>query len=169
MKYLITTFFALIFTYPVHAQTAEETRTINGIITALYEVISGPAGERDWDRFTGLFTDNAIMGSVGKNSEGVEVYRKMTPGSYAERNGPFFLENGFWETEIGRTVDRFGSVVHVFSAYQFVVGDDPDGEVARRGINSIQLIHEADRWWIASIQWTSETEDNPLPPNMTGK
>ena len=33
-----------------------------------------------------------------------------------------------------------------------------------RGINSIQLVNDGKRWWIASVAWDTEREDNPIPP-----
>ena len=32
-----------------------------------------------------------------------------------------------------------------------------------RGINSMQLLKDGDRWWIVTIYWDSERPDNPLP------
>ena len=168
MKQTIRIIIALCFALPLTAQD-NDLATIDGMITELYAVISGPAGERDWDKFKSLFTENATMGAMTQNSEGKQVYRAMTPTSYVANNGPFFKENGFWETEIGREVHQFGELAHVFTAYQFVVGSDPNGEVATRGINSVQMIYEKERWWIVSIQWNAERDDNRLPAAILNK
>ena len=32
-----------------------------------------------------------------------------------------------------------------------------------RGINSIQLVRDGKRWWIASVVWDTERPDNPIP------
>ncbi|MGK0428346.1 MAG: hypothetical protein ACJAUR_002467 [Ulvibacter sp.] len=32
-----------------------------------------------------------------------------------------------------------------------------------RGINSIQLLDDGNRWWIVNIYWTQESEENPIP------
>ena len=32
-----------------------------------------------------------------------------------------------------------------------------------RGINSIQLFHDGDRWWVVSVLWDNERPGNPLP------
>ena len=168
MKYLIALCLSVSLVHNSAAQ-ASDVVSIDAIITALYNVISGPAGERDWDRFRSLFKDNAIMGAVGQTRDGQLVYRSMTPESYIENNGPFFKENGFWETEIGREVHQFGELAHVFTTYQFVVGSDPKAPPARRGINSVQLVYENDRWWIVSVQWNSEREDNQIPAARINK
>jgi len=33
-----------------------------------------------------------------------------------------------------------------------------------RGINSIQLFFDGERWWIVNIYWQHENADAPIPP-----
>ena len=146
-----------LFVFPTYAQDHDLT-TVDGIIEALYASISGPAGDRDWDFFRSLYTPNAIMGAMTAGPDGKLVYRGMTPDSYVERNAPFFKQNGFWEKEIGRNTIEFGELVHVFSAYEFKAERNGE-EIKQRGVNSVQLVKESDRWYIVSIQWNSERED----------
>jgi hypothetical protein len=146
----------------------EEFKTIDGIVKALYSSISGPAGERDWDYFRSLYKPNAIMGAISPNPDGALEYHSLTPEDYIAKNGPFFLKNGFWEKEIGREVQRFGEVAHVYTAYEFEM-KGKDEVVKRRGINSVQLVFDSDRWWIVSIQWDSERDGNTIPASMLNK
>ena len=88
----------------------------------------------------------------------------MTPQEYQEQNAPVFRQMGFFEEEIGRTVDRFGNMAHIWSAYQFKTRQD--GEAEQRGVNSIQLVHDQNRWWITNLLWNSETPENPLPEEL---
>lgn len=125
----------------------------------MYEIISGPAGERDWERFYSLFTPEAKMAAVGTKSGEIE-YFTMSPQEYQERNGPVFMQTGFFEEEIGRTVDRYGNMAQVFSAYQYRL--KKEGPVNQRGINAIQLAYFQDRWWIVSLLWNAE-EDQEIP------
>jgi len=37
-----------------------------------------------------------------------------------------------------------------------------------RGINSIQLMKHADRWWIVTVMWDQERPDNPIPARYLG-
>ncbi len=137
--------------------------SVDAIVAAVYDVISGPAGQaRDWDRWRSLFLPAARLVAVGVDQEGETTYRVMTPEDYVERSGPFLEENGFFESEIGRTQEDFGPVVHLFSAYQSKrTAQDP--EPFARGINSFQLLHDGDRWWVLTIFWTSERPDLPIP------
>jgi len=54
---------------------------------------------------------------------------------------------------------RFGNLVHVFSTYEFRAR--LDGPVRGRGVNSIQLFWDGQRWWIASATWDNERPGNP--------
>lgn len=146
----------------------EEFKSIDGIIEALYSTISGPAGERDWDYFRSIFVPGAVMGAVAENEEKNLFYSALTPESYIKNNGPFFLKNDFWEVEIGRETQQFGGVAHVYSAYKFEA-KGKDTTINKRGINSIQLVFDSDRWWIVSLQWDSERPDNQIPAEMLNK
>ncbi len=141
--------------------------SIDAIIAALYDVISGGPGKRNWDRFQSLFAENARMGAVGRGQDGSLTFRSFTPDMYVEQNGPYFEENGFFEKEIGRKVQRYGEIVNVFSAYATLA--EEGGEVRRRGINSIQLAFYRNRWWITHIQWNAERDDLPMPADMVEK
>jgi hypothetical protein len=86
----------------------------------------------------------------------------MTPQEYRESSGAMLEERGFYEVEIGRTVEEFGNITHAFSAYSSRwTPEDP--EPFARGINSIQLLEGTDRWYVLSIFWDSETPQNPIP------
>lgn len=144
--------------YQRPAAAPEDVESVDAIMAAIYDVISGPAGEpRDWDRFLSLFHPDAKLIPVGQNGA---VF--ITPEGYVERGTASFAENGFFEYEIGRKTERFGDIAHAFSAYAAKRNAD-DAEPFMRGINSFQLLHHGDRWWIVNIYWQAETEDNPVP------
>lgn len=138
--------------------------TVDGIVAALYDVISGPADQkRDWDRWNSLFIEGARLISVGVTPDGGVVrYRVLSPQDYVDLSGPYLEENGFFEREIHRESQRFGQIAHLFSTYESRhTASDPDP--FQRGINSIQLVNDGHRWWIATVMWDSERPDNPIP------
>jgi hypothetical protein len=154
-------------TGPVAATADVE--SIDAIIAAVYDVISGPAGERrDWDRFRSLFVPGARLIPTGRAADGTVRHRVMTPDEYATTSGPVLEERGFFEAEIGRTTERFGNIAHLFSSYDSKQ-TLADPEPFARGINSFQLLYDGARWWIVSIFWDSETPDNPIPPRYLGQ
>ena len=140
-----------------------DVESIDAIIAALYDVISGPAGEpRDWDRMRSLFYPTARMLPVQRARDGRTVVRAITVDDYIERSGPSLVQRGFTESEVARRADRFGDVAHVFSTYRGCAG----GETVTTGVNTIQLVFDGARWWISSIAWSAETADLELPSGL---
>jgi len=133
------------------------------VIKALYDVISGPVGPRNWGRFRSLFHQDAFMAAFNAKRE----LRKFSPIQYVQNNGPFFMQASFNEKEIGRKVNQFGNVAQVFTAYEFNAGTTPP--MTKRGINSIELIKEKGRWFIMSITWDEESKDQPIPSMYLNK
>jgi hypothetical protein len=70
--------------------------------------------------------------------------------------------SSFSEKEIGRKIDSFGKILHVFSSYETTMRIK-DTIINRRGINSIQLFYDSGRWRISGILWDDERLDNPIP------
>ena len=147
---------------PGHAQALpEDVESLDAILSAVYDVVSGPAGARDWDRLESLFYPE--FGRLMPCADGPAgaVVENLTPRDYQAHTGAFFAENAFYETEVARTVERFGHIAHAFSTYE--TRSTPDAEPFRRGINSIQLFHDGERWWVLSIVWDAETPAQPIP------
>lgn len=136
--------------------------TLDGIVEAYYDVISGPPGQaREWSRDSSLYIADIRFVSMGF-ADGRPVPSVMDHGTYARQSDPYFVKNGFFEQEIHRETRRFGNIAHVFSTYQS--RNTPDGPVIARGINSLNLFWDGSRWWIASATWDEERPGNPLPP-----
>lgn len=135
--------------------------TIEHIIAAVYDVISGPPGLRDWDRFRSLYYPGARMIPSRRDDKGSVVARVNTPDEYAARAQEFFSKEGFFENSIANRTEVWDHMAHVWSTYEsrHAKGDQPFA----RGINSFQLIHDGKRWWILSVYWEGEDKDHPLP------
>lgn len=137
--------------------------SIDQIMKAVYEVISGDAGQkRDWDRFRALFHKDARLIPAGKNKEGAVSARAFTPEEYIARSSPFMEKEGFFEKEIARRIDVYGNIAQAFSTYEAFHKTD-DKKPFMRGINSFQLLNDGKRWWIVTIYWQAETPENPIP------
>jgi len=119
--------------------------SIDGIINAYYEVVSGPAGESvDAARDRFLHHPNAWVSIAGKDSDDAPTVTVMTLADYHGDNAPRL--QGFYEKEVGRVVSRSGNMVHVWSSYTSALTED--GEPYTRGVNSITLFFDDSRWWI---------------------
>jgi hypothetical protein len=135
----------------------------DAILAAVYDVISGPPGPRDWDRFNSLFAPGARLIPVGPKKDGTGISATvMSPLDYSTRAGSYFLKNGFVEREASRKTERYGDIMQVFSTYESR-HDAKDEKPFARGINSFQLYYDGTRWWVVTIMWQEETPNNPLP------
>jgi len=143
---------------------ASDVQSMDAILAALYDVISGPIGQaRDWDRMRNLFVPGARLIPTVYRPDSVPTLRNLSVEDYITRAGPMLEKNGFFETEIARQVERYGGVVHAFSTYESRhKADDPTPFM--RGINSIQLFNDGQRWWVVTVFWEGERPDNPIPP-----
>lgn len=158
-----------VVTAPPPQARPHDVASVDAILAALYDVISGPAGQkRDWDRFNGLFAPGARLIPTSRRPEGVHGLRVITTQEYAALAGPRLEKDGFFEREIGRRTEQFGAITHVFSAYDSKRAAT-DSVPFARGINSIQLLNDGRRWWIVTIYWDSERADNPIPPQYLTK
>ena len=128
--------------------------TLDGILRAMYEVISGPAGQqRDWARFRSLYLPaSRLMPVVSAGAKQPHV-RVLTPEDYIRRVEPIFAGEAFWERETSRQVETFGRVAHVLSHYESL--RDPAGPPFETGTNSVQLFYDDARWWIVSVMWNT--------------
>ena len=140
-----------------------DVESIDAIVLAVYDVISGPAGEkRNWDRMRSLFIDGARLIPTGRRQDGKGGHRVMTVDDYITGSGSWLEENGFFETEVSRRTDRFGNIAQVFTTYESRRAAD-DAAPFMRGINSFQLWNDGDRWWVVTIFWENETPGTPIP------
>lgn len=140
--------------------------SIDAIIAATYDVISGPAGEkRDWNRERSLFVPGARLiptATVPGKTDVDLAPLVLDVEGYIARVEPLFEKEGFYEKEIARRVEQFGRIAHVWSTYESR-HDPSEPEPFMRGINSIQLFNDGKRWWILSIYWQHESKQHPLP------
>ncbi len=139
----------------VSAQPAprpEDVATVDGILRAYYEVVSGPAGEAaDVARDRSLHHADAWVAIANVDRSGTPSVRVMTLGQYHGDNEP--RQAGFWEWETDRTVTRSGNMAHVWSSY--ASARTQGGEPFTRGVNSITLFHDGERWWIMGWMFDS--------------
>ena len=145
------------------ANTAD-VASIDAIIGAAYDSISGPAGQkRDWDRERTLYYPGARLIPTAKPGTNSGLAPQILDvDGFIARVEPYFAEHGFFEKEIARRTEQFGHIAHVWSTYESRHNPD-DPEPFMRGINSIQLFYDGSRWWIVTIYWQQESADNPIP------
>jgi hypothetical protein len=141
----------------------------DAILAATYDVISGPPGQRDWDRFRSLFLPGARLAAVipGKDGAGLSA-RSFTPEEYITFGDTYFQKNGFFEREASRHADRYANIMQIFSTYESR-HDTKEPKPFARGINSFQLFFDGKRWWVVDIYWQEESPDAPIPEEFLTK
>lgn len=139
---------------PIAAQETrpEDVSSIDGIIRAYYEIVSGPAREApDAERDRSLHHPEAWVAIAGANPEGEPTVNVITLDEYHGTNQP--RQQGFWEWETDRVVSRSGNMAHVWSSYASARTEG--GEPFARGVNSITLFFDGARWWIMGWMFDS--------------
>jgi hypothetical protein len=138
----------------------------DAVVKALYESVSFvPGRQPDYNRLRALFHPDArVVPPRTEQGAGLEI---LDPDTFITRSREYVVTSGlerkgFCEKEVARRTGVFGSMIHLFSTYESRhTMNDP--EPFQRGINSIQLVKDAHRFWIISILWESEGPGNPIP------
>jgi hypothetical protein len=149
------------------APRPEDVATIDGMIKAYYEVVTGPAGQpRDWARDRSLYIKDLRFVIVDYDKSGQPAPKIVDHQQFVDSSNASLMK-GFVEKEIHRVTERFGPIAHVWSTYE--TRQTETGPIIKRGINSIELFWDGKRWWIANAIWTDETKDNPIPKEYLPK
>lgn len=161
--YQLFLFASLLFVQPMLAQDfSKDTETIESTMQAVLDVISGPAGKKiDVDRFRNLFRGDVKFLIRSKTKDGQLVIRESSVEDYAKNIMPRIEAQDFFETVGTLTIDRYGDIAQVFMVYE--TRRTATGEPFDKGINSFQLIHDQNRWWVVSLMWQAESSGVPIP------
>ncbi|MEP6494268.1 MAG: hypothetical protein ABJF01_16415 [bacterium] len=135
-----------------------------GVVLAGYALISGRATEtRDWALFRSLHAPNARLMPVSTTGDDVAV-ESFDVDAYIDSRTTMLAAADFFEQEVARRVNRFQDVAHVWSAYEARRAHDADPFL--RGVNSVQVVHRAGRWWILTVFWQAVAPDAPAPDDF---
>lgn len=145
----------------VPAAKHDDVKSMDAILAAIYDVISGPAGTRDWSRFRSLFLPQARFTEVATGPDGAKMVLTWNVDEFVRDAGEVFSKEPFYEKAIVNKPQSFGNVAQVFSSYES--RRSPTDKPFERGINSIQVLNDGTRWWVLSILWDTERAANPLP------
>ncbi|MGA7168713.1 MAG: hypothetical protein WBX08_06160 [Candidatus Sulfotelmatobacter sp.] len=145
----------------IPAARPEDVKSMDTILSAIYDVISGPIGGRDWNRFRSLFLPQARFTEVSTRPDGSKVVLTWSVDEFIRDAGEVFSKEPFYEKAIVNRPESFGNITQVFSSYES--RHSPTDKPFERGINSIQLLNDGNRWWVLSILWDTERAGNPLP------
>ena len=141
-----------IFGQTTEEKYREDVQSIETIIDAYYEVVSGSSSD-PWQfaRDKYIHAKNAVITRLDENGEAEShpLEAEYIPLGLSPKAD-------FYEKELKRKVSQFGNIAQVWSAFE--IRTDPNIASNIRGLNSIQLHHENGRWWIDS--WTCQMESD---------
>jgi len=144
------------------AAAPADVASMDAIVTAVYDAISGPPGGRNWDRFRSLFVPGARLIPAVPDSSGGARAGVLSVEDYIKIAEGYFREKGFFEREAGQRTEAFGNIAQRWSVYESRhAAEDP--QPFQRGINSFQLLKDGDRWWVVSIFWDNERPGSSIP------
>ncbi len=143
----------------------DDIRRITTTLDALYAMISGPAGPRDWSRQSEIFHPQCRQIRTGVDADGEPWFKMFDPQQYRAEADAVFAGQSFYEVETSRVIRVFGNIAHVWSAYEAKTNPD-DTVPERRGINSIQLYRDAAGWRVISMIWDNERPGMPLEEGL---
>ena len=146
--------------------------SVDAIIAALYASVSHPNdGEPNFDRMRAIFLPVGMLIPPKKPQE--DLFTVLDVDGFQDRVVKFEATarakgdpTAFFEKEVARKTDCFGNICQIFSTYESRRAPS-DEKPFVRGINSIQLVRDGKRWWIASVIWDTERPDNPIPAPVT--
>ena len=146
---------------PAVAPRAADVATVDGIVKAYYDVITGPAGQpRQWSRDRSLYISDLRFVATGVGKQGPYA-RVMDHQEFVDGSDSSMVHDGFFEREVHRVTRSYGNIVQVFSTYE--ERRTADGPVEGHGINALQLFWDGKRWWVASAIWFDEDPAHPIP------
>jgi len=135
---------------------ANDVKSIDAIINAYYDVVSGSSSESwEFERDKYIHSENAVITRLDENgkAESHTLEAEYIPIGLSPKED-------FYEKELKRKVSKYGNIAQVWSAFE--IRTDPKTESNITGLNSIQLHYENGRWFIDSWTCEMESEKNNL-------
>jgi hypothetical protein len=143
-------------------------RSVDAILVALYSSVSHDRETApDWKRMRDLFLPRGIVVYRESPQEShvtvlsVKAFQRQADEAIRAMKSSG-QSSAVIEREIARRVSCFGSVCQILSTYESRHARSDPTPFAR-GVNSIQVVADGERWRIASIMWDTERPDNPIP------
>jgi hypothetical protein len=149
---------------PIPPAKPDDVQSVDAVVKAFYQSTAGPIGKaREWDRFRSLFVAEARMIPVrhSPHGEGNDLLTMPVDG-YIQVNQKYFEKGGFYETEAARRTETFGNIAQVWSTFESRRSKE-DPQPYARGVYSIQLAFNGERWFIINVMWDTEQEGVKIP------
>jgi hypothetical protein len=139
--------------------------SIDGIVTEMLHIISGEEGKkRDLEALRNMFLPTAQLTVLYHTDQMPVPSETVSIDDFIELMKDPYYDEDFVEYEIGKTINEYNGIANVFQAYYAKDGDGSE----ERGITSYQLLFFENRWWIAHIMWTGDSNGVPVSEKYLG-
>jgi hypothetical protein len=150
---------------PTIAADADDVSSVDGLMRAFYAVVNvRPDGQRLWARDRTLYSPWVRFVATSMSAKGATEVEVWNHQQLVDASEPL-VQRGFSEIEIHRNTRRYGNIAHVDSTYETML-ESANGPQRSRGVNSIELYFDGQRWWVASVMWMSEAAGHPIPASL---
>jgi hypothetical protein len=143
-----------------HFTAMNRTDALDKTLREMYAAISFPeGGEPDWARMKTVFHPQARFTRItpeGTDHFDLQSFRAMAP-EMIDRG----VYTSFFEAEVARQAEIFGSLAHVLSAYETKRSPDALSCLAW-GVNSIQLLWEGTSWHVLNLLWDEAAQGEQI-------
>lgn len=134
--------------------------SIDGIVKEMLRLMSGEEDKaRNLDGLRKLFLPTASFTVLYHDNTFQVPAETVSLDEFLEYLTDAYYDEGFEEYETGKVVNEYNGIAQVFQSYYV---KDGEGE-EERGITSYQLIFFKNRWWIANIVWTGDSNGVQVP------
>jgi hypothetical protein len=135
-------------------------KSVNGIVKEALRLISGEKGKsRNWEALRNLFLPSADFTVVNHGDSLLQPAETVSIDEFIKLMHDPYYEQGYLEYETGKVVNEYNGIANVFQSFY---GKDSEN-VEERGINSYQLVYFDNRWWIANLIWTGDSNGVKIP------
>lgn len=121
----------------------------------LYDLISAPPEERDWEAVRALYHPRATLTRTGVDGAGQPFATVMSFDEYVANATDLLTGVQFREVELQQQATVFGNVARLVSIYRFSYHSDTES-TSGQGVNFFNLVNDGDGWKIMSIVWDNE-------------
>ena len=164
MKNILTVFLFLMSTNVIAQNKmlgdSNALTSITGIVKEMLRLVSGEKGKsRNFEAFRNLFLPTANFTVVNHSDSLPQPVETVSLKEFIKLMHDQYYDDGYLEHEISKVVNEYNGIASVFQSFY---GKDSKNSEAR-GINNYQLVYFNNRWWIANVVWTIETDDVKIP------
>jgi hypothetical protein len=171
MKSILTGFFIITISTNLVGQNKMSADTnavhsINGIVKEMLRLVSGEKGRlRNWEAFRNLFLPTAYFIVLNHNDSFPQPLDSVNLEGFIKLMHDQYYDDGYLEYEISKVVNEYNGIANVFQSFY---GKDSENK-EEKGINSYQLVYFTNRWWIANLVWTGDSNGVKVPNKYLSK